>query len=358
MRRLAPNLFDVNNRVYAHLLFWVAYYFYRVYMYIEYYEYSPVTQFVELPVKVAVVYVHMYFLMPKLLSHRKYFYYGISLICLVFVATVLQSEVIRGMIASGIYNFNPDLLYAPRKFSSTASHITMILFVTSAIKILKDQYLQQQKLQQVEQQRLRNELTFLKTQINPHFFFNTLNNLYSLVLNKSDKAADAILKLSSLMEYVIYESDKKKVSLQSEVKHLQDYVELEKLRFGAELKLDMVLPEEVAGYDIPPMLLIPLVENCFKHGKPDKNGLFTINIEATIKGKHLCFSTYNTKAPHPIERGKATSHYGVGLQNVMRRIELIYGKRANFKLKELPESFSLTVQLPLEDQRKEAPLEA
>jgi LytS/YehU family sensor histidine kinase len=208
------------------------------------------------------------------------------------------------MIASGIYAFNADLLYAPRKFSSTASHITMILFVTSAIKILKDQFLQQQKLQQVEQQRLRNELTFLKTQINPHFFFNTLNNLYSLVLNKSDKAADAILKLSSLMEYVIYESDKKKVSLASEVKHLQDYVELERLRFGNELKLNMELPENTAGYDLPPMLLIPLVENCFKHGKPDKSGLFTINIDAEIKGKQLYFSTYNTRLPHTPTREK------------------------------------------------------
>jgi LytS/YehU family sensor histidine kinase len=262
------------------------------------------------------------------------------------------------MIASGIYAFNADLLYAPRKFSSTASHITMILFVTSAIKILKDQFLQQQKLQQVEQQRLRNELTFLKTQINPHFFFNTLNNLYSLVLNKSDKAADAILKLSSLMEYVIYESDKKKVSLASEVKHLQDYVELERLRFGNELKLNMELPENTAGYDLPPMLLIPLVENCFKHGKPDKSGLFTINIDAEIKGKQLYFSTYNTRLPHTPTREKTTAHYGIGLQNVMRRIELIYDKRADFRLKELSESFSLTVQLPLEEQRKEVPVEA
>lgn len=358
MRRLAPNLFDVNNRLYAHLLFWVAYYFYRVYMYIEYYEYSPITQFVELPVKMAVVYMHMYFLMPRLLSHKKYFYYGIGLISLVFVATVVQSEVIRGMIASGIYHFNPDLLYSPRKFSATASHITMILFVTSAIKILKDQYLQQQKVQQMERQRLRNELTFLKTQINPHFFFNTLNNLYSLVLNKSDKAADTILKLSSLMEYVIYESDKKLVTLASEVKHLNDYVDLEKLRFGTELKLEMTLPEQDQNHQIPPMLLIPLVENCFKHGKPDKGGQFIIVIKGEIKGKYLHFSTYNTKAPHPVASGRHTPNYGVGMKNVMRRIELIYGKRADFRMKELTESFALTVQLPLEEQRKEVPLEA
>lgn len=358
MRRITPNLFDVNNRLYAHLLFWAVYYFHRVYLYIEYYENSPVVQLAELPLKMAVVYVHLYLLMPAWLAHKKYFYYGIGLISLVFVATVLQTEVIRGLIASGIYEFNPNLLYSPRKFSATASHITMILFIATAIKIMKTQYLQQQKMQQLESQKLRNELTFLKTQINPHFFFNTLNNLYSLVLNKSDKAADAILKLSSLMEYVIYESDKKKVNLDSEISHLQNYVALEKLRFGHELNLEVDLPLEATGQQLPPMLLVPLVENCFKHGRPNKNGEFIIRVKAIIKGKTLHFSTFNTRLPQPVGKGKATSHYGVGLHNVMRRIELIYGKRADFQMKEQTESFSITVQLPLETIDQEVPVEA
>lgn len=358
MRRITPNLLDVNNRVYAHLLFWAVYYFHRVYLYIEHYQNSPVVQLVEIPVKAGAVYLNLYVLMPMLLAHKKYFYYGIGLISAVFLATVFQTEVIRLMIAVGVYPFNPEYLYAPRKFSATASHIVMIVFITTAIKVLKTQYLQQQRLQQMEKQQLFNELTFLKTQINPHFFFNTLNNLYSLVLNKADTAAEAILKLSSLMEYVIYESDKKSVSLQSEVSRLKDYIELERLRFGQELKLELNLPGETSDYQLPPMLLIPLVENCFKHGKPNSQGEFVIRISGEIRGDNFRFQTFNTKSPSPIVKGKATAKYGVGMQNVMRRIELIYGKKANFQLTEQADTFSLTVQLPLEKANPDASHEA
>jgi len=353
MRRLFGNFLDVNNRVYTHLLFWAVYYFHRVYLYIEHYDQTPIVQLIELPVKVGVAYLHLYLLMPVWLANKKYFYYGIGIVSSIFLGTVLQTEIIRGMIGSGIYRFNADLLYSPWKFSSTASHITMIVFITMLIKILKDQYLQQQKVHKVEKQRLHSELMFLKTQINPHFFFNTLNNLYSLVLNKSDKAADAILKLSALMEYVIYESEKKKVSLSSEIAHLHNFIDLEKLRFGSELTIQLDLKLSEKDFRIPPMLLIPLVENCFKHGKANKNNEFLIRISAEIKRKMLIFNTYNTHNAEAKTDKKVSTHYGVGLQNVMRRIELIYGKNASFQTHQQLDSFSLTVQLPLEHENKE-----
>ena len=347
--RLSPGLLNVNNRLYAHLLFWAAYYFHRIYLYIEHYDTTPVVQLAELPVKIGASYLNLYILLPFWLSRKKYFFYGLALICTVFIATVLQTEIIRGLIATGLYPFNPDFLYHPRKFSATASHIVMIIFITAAIKILKDQYLQQQRNQLMEQQRLHTELSFLKTQISPHFFFNTLNNLYSQVLNKSEKAAETISKLSSLMGYVIYESEKKKVHLDTDLKHLRDYIELEKLRFGKELHLEVKLPSEESqsGWQLPPMLLIPLVENCFKHGRADKKGEFVIRVNGEVKGSALHFSTFNTKQASQKRNDKAGTYFGAGLHNVMRRIELIFGKQANFQMREQTESFSLSIQLPL-----------
>ncbi len=354
--RLSSGLFNVNNRIYAHLLFWAAYYFHRVYLYIEHYDASPVVQLAELPVKIGASYLNLYVLLPFWLSRNRYFYYGLALISTAFLATVLQTEVIRGLISTGIYEFNAGYLYHPRKFSATASHIVMIIFITSAVKILKDAYLQQQQSQLQEQQRLHTELSFLKTQINPNFFFNTLNNLYSLILNKSDKATETILKLSSVMGYVIYESEKKKVDLSSEIRHLHDYIALEKMRLTGSPTLEINLPADADEWQLPPMLLIPLVENCFHSGRPNKSGEFEIRINGEIRGNVLHFSTYNTKQASQKRTDKTDSYYGVGLQNVMRRIELIFGKLASFQMREQAESFSLSIQLPLSKPEKTDPV--
>lgn len=345
--RFSPGLLNVNNRIYVHILFWATYYFHRVYLYIEHYDATPVVQLAELPVKIGVSYLNLYLLLPFWLRRQKYFFYGLGLLSSLFIATVLQTEIIRGLISAGLYEFNADYLYHPRKFSATASHLVMIVFISSAVKILKDQYLQQQRNQFMEQQRLHTELSFLKTQINPHFFFNTLNNLYSLILNKSDRAAETVLKLSSLMGYVIYESEKKKVELFTELRHLVDYIELEKLRFGKELRLELDLPQEAGNWELPPMLLIPLAENCFNHGRPNGQGEFVIRLQGKISDNLLHFSTFNTKQAAQKRTGKEGAYFGAGLQNVMRKIELIFGKEACFQMKEQPESFSLSIQLPL-----------
>ena len=152
---------------------------------------------------------------------------------------------------------------------------------TSAVKLAKDWIQNQQLMKEKEKQYLETELNFLKAQIQPHFFFNTLNNLYSLTLKKSDQAPEIVLKLSALMSYMLYESNTSKVSLSKEITYLQNYLDLEKLRFGQRLVVIFEMEGPIEEVSIPPMILILFLENSFKHGV--KNNLNKIRIDISLK---------------------------------------------------------------------------
>ena len=165
-------------------------------------------------------------------------------------------------------------------FSGAMAARFYLLGLTTAIHLAKEWIENQKRQSEREKIYLQTELNFLKTQINPHFFFNTLNNLYSLALNRSEQTPDVILKLSHLMSYMLYESNEARVSLEKEVNYLQDYVDLEKLRFGQRLTIRFEIEGNMEGVLIPPMILILFVENCFKHGLKD-------NIDPGARGHRI-----------------------------------------------------------------------
>ena len=163
------------------------------------------------------------------------------------------------------------------------------------------------------------ELNYLKMQIHPHFLFNTLNTIYGFAIKKSHQTPEIILKLSNLLDYILYQVSKPRVSLHDEVLHIQEYVDLERIRFEETLKVNLIYSEIPDTVQIAPMLLIPFVENAFKHGNI-MNGYLTILINVALKEDELNFSIKNTFLPD--ENGDKEG--GIGLENIKKRLELHY----------------------------------
>ncbi len=176
---------------------------------------------------------------------------------------------------------------------------------------------------ELENQNLISELAFLKSQINPHFLFNTLNNIHTLAYKKSDLAPDSIMKLSDLMRYMIYESDVDFVPLEKEITHLRSFIDLQELRFKAKGIVAFELEGDQKQFEIAPLLLLPFVENAFKHGANlNRPEAIRIKLRSAVDG--IKFSIENELA---IEMKHKDTTGGIGLENIRRRLELIYPKR-------------------------------
>jgi two-component system LytT family sensor kinase len=219
-----------------------------------------------------------------------------------------------------------------------------IVILAYAYRLLLALFMQQRISKELENQKLKAELSFLKMQINPHFLFNALNNIYSLtVIEKSKKAGDSILKLSEMMRYVLYEKEdeESKVSLDTEIKQLNNYIDLEKLRHASDLQLHFSIEGDTLGKRIAPLLLFPLLENAFKHGvlsDPEKPLL--IHLKAGDKELHFSISNH-------INDYQKDQVGGIGIQNVHKRLELLYGNRYSFTVREEGNVFFADLKLPL-----------
>jgi two-component system, LytTR family, sensor kinase len=202
--------------------------------------------------------------------------------------------------------------------------VIIFLIVSTLLKVIRDSLSLQDmklKMQEIEKQKMEAELRAIKSQVNPHFFFNTLNSLYSLSLDKSDRAPELILKLSDLMRYVIYETKDDLVAIEKQLDFLQSYVYLERLRSPEFLKISFTVTGENKDLRIAPLLFIAFVENSFKHGSKDRTQNPFIDIRFDLTGREkISFSVENTVDPGP----KYPRVGGVGLANVKKQLELIY----------------------------------
>ena len=206
-------------------------------------------------------------------------------------------------------------------------------------------WFQQDKIRaELENQKLQAELSFLRMQVNPHFLFNALNNIYSLaVIEGSKRTSDSIMKLSEVIRYMLYEKEdsESKVSLMKEIHYINSYMDLENLRHPGDVHVNFSIEGEVDGKRIAPLLLIPLIENAFKHGTitgKDKS----VNIRLKISGHTMNFSISNYK--HGNQKPDVG---GIGLQNVKKRLDLIYGASYQMDIREDEQRFAVNLQLPL-----------
>lgn len=199
----------------------------------------------------------------------------------------------------------------------------------------------QRKLEELEKQNLEQQLEYLRYQINPHFFMNTLNNIHALVDIDPSKAQETILELSKMMRFVLYEGDKSGVPLTKEFSFIRTYAKLMELRYTDKVKITVDVPNEAPDKTIPPLMLISFIENAFKHGISYQHDSF-VDMKASIDGNYLLFTCINSKAEKPNqEKG------GVGLTNVRKRLDLLYDKRYKLDIKDEPDIYTVVLKLPL-----------
>jgi len=296
-------------------------------------------------VNISIFYINYTLLIPLLVKEqKKYGLYIVSIMLLIVVMCIIKTV---------IASLNPEIIlsYTSGKgtleYSSIARYAAESLFfsgffvvVSALLKFAIDWFGNERVQRNLEVERKEMELQFLKSQLNPHFLFNSLNNIYSLAYQKSDKTADAILKLSEIMRYMIYESNDSWVSLSKEIEYVQSFIELQKLRFKNGAAVEFTMNGEIDDQQIVPLILISFVENAFKHGiANDPSNPIKINIIANQKILH--FSITNKKNKYnKDEMG------GVGLNNVERRLQLLYPDR--YKLNIVNSATHYTSELMLD----------
>ena len=199
----------------------------------------------------------------------------------------------------------------------------------------------QKKLLRLEKENLEQQLEYLKYQINPHFFMNTLNNIHALVDIDAEKAKSTILELSKMMRFVLYEGDKKGVPLTREFGFIRNYITLMRLRYTDKVQISINLPEQSPDLMIPPLMLITFIENAFKHGVSYQHDSF-IEVKAEVQGDTLHFSCRNSKAEKPNEEKG-----GVGLANVKQRLKLLYDNDYSLKIQDDSDVYSVQLTIPL-----------
>lgn len=329
-----------------HLLFWILYYSCYAFfiLYTTYQVHEPAFYFQVMlffPFDICLVYFNFYVLIPRLLNAKKYLYYGLAVFISIFIAACIEMLIKKMYVHYGsmLFAITSDINIA--NISGSMAARFYLLGLTTSIKLGKDWVENQQLQKEKEKLYLETELNFLKTQIHPHFFFNTLNNLYSLALKNSSQTPGVILKLADLMSYMLYESNATKVSLEKEVNYLQNYLDLEKLRFGERLTISFEIEGKMENISIPPMILILFVENCFKHGLKDNIENVQIDITLKVDDSFLFFIINN-----PVSSlASAAGISGIGLKNVRRRLDLLF--KTNYQLDILNDGKQYCVSLKM-----------
>ncbi|MFN0035650.1 MAG: sensor histidine kinase [Saprospiraceae bacterium] len=317
------------QRISLHVLFWVVYtplnavlncILQRVPV-IENFRFALISETFSLPVKLLLTYFVFYYVIPLYLDRSKIW----KLVGLLLLAFAVATVLYRLETAYIFYPiFQPDKVYNllnPEGLLLTEFDLFITLAAAVTIKMIRVHYKSLEFEQELMREKLQSELSFLRAQTNPHFLFNTLNNLYVLARKKSDKTPDAIMMLSKIMRFVLYECRAPRIAVADEAKVLQDYIELERLRYNKRLTIDYQEDMDDPLTAIAPLLLLPFVENSFKHGAGGTTGDVQILIKIALRNRQLSFTVKNTVDADYDTQGNAN---GIGLRNVQRQLALIY----------------------------------
>jgi len=302
-----------RNTILFHIVFWFVYWISNSYLWHTFDKtYNETTTYglTRLPVKIIAVYINLY-LLNRFFFRKKY---------LAFSGFFLVNLTAAGLVQT--YLSSPPVVNY-QTFTQYSLPVCSVVLLTSVLLIVRRFFVKVNESRQLEIEKIKSELSFLKTQFQPHFLFNTLNNIYSLTFNNSHLAGRSILQLSALLRYMLYEAGAEEVDLQKEIDHLDEYIELEKIRFAARLELSFSISGQVAGKKIAPLLLMPLLENAFKHASNKLDERIWITIDLIVKDINLCFTVENSVfLDGKIKMQNAYS--GIGWDNVERRLSLLY----------------------------------
>jgi two-component system LytT family sensor kinase len=289
------------------------------------------------------VYVTNYLLIPQFLYRKRYTLFGITFIVLVFGSSVgkmwLEGQILHRPDLFAIFN----RYFKVRFYDNVIPHF-LLVSTGAAFKLLADYAKAQRRLGEMAREKAEAELNFLKSQINPHFLFNSLNSVYFLIDKENPDARQALHKFSDMLRYQLYECNDDKIAIEKEISYLQDYVDLQKLRREIHDEVQFTCSENVKGFLIEPLLLMPFVENSFKHLSHFSNGRKNlVKINADRLNGEFCFSVVNT-----IEYTSTKDPVGgIGLKNVKRRLELLYDGKHELQIKESGDLFKVDLKIKI-----------
>jgi two-component system, LytTR family, sensor kinase len=285
-------------------------------------------------------YINYFVLIPLLLTRRRFLLYSVCIAAMLLVSLFL-GEIARPNNGFGqhINPMPPQIpmqsirpkpdLFLPFRGLRNLTSCFLFLAIGTSIKVTEQWYSNEKQRKEMENQKLTAELSFLKSQINPHFFFNTLNSIYSLAISKSEKTPEAIIKLSELMRFIIYESEKNLVPLKRELDYISNYVELQRLRLMSNISVVYQIHGDFNNKEIEPLILLPFIENAFKHGI-DSTKTCVISIIVVISEFDLLLIVENPIVQPSMKEKDESS--GIGLSNSKKRLELIYAQNHQLKI--------------------------
>lgn len=280
-------------------------------------------------INIMIFYINYLVILPTFLNARRYWACAVSILVLIIafgfaktgLALFFKDYVLVHASRGAAYNVNLRDYFLGTLFVSG-----FFVFMSTAVKFMMDWFVNEKERRVLENEKLIAELAFLRSQINPHFLFNCLNNIYSLAYQRSEKTPEAILKLSEIMRYMLYESNDLRVDLGKEIRYLENFIELQRLRFKEEFQVQLTVSGDNMDQKVVPLVLISFVENAFKHGivtDPES----PVKIDIVIETGKLVFKVKNkTSVQNKDDTG------GIGLSNVRRRLDLLY-----------PEKYALTI---------------
>ncbi len=301
-------------------------------------------------VHMALVYGIIYYFLPLYISKQNK-WIQTTILLIVFICFISFINYFNFVLAFyldtrvGFFNSMPDINFIlPRWGRQILFNYPTIVGFALAIKLLKKWYLKQQETAEVAREKISAELQLLKAQVHPHFHFNTLNNIYSFIINDSPAAPVVLKKLSALLHYFIYDCSQSFVKLEKELKMVKDYIGLEKIRYGENFNMNFQITGSADNQLIAPLFLIPFLENSFKHGASQMLTHPWININITIHDEELFFKLYNSQ---PLPAGERVVTRGLGLKNVKKRLAILYPENHSLKITEDIMSFNVELKIPL-----------
>jgi hypothetical protein len=359
-----------KHRVRRHLAFWLFWGISQGFLYSFIASNSGLSYFGQLPLSIIesfifllahifLAYSLMYFVIPRFLLKQKYWQTaGWTLLC--FLVTAGISTLIGQFIIDPLRLFLIGDSYSasPYRVASGKLHLSFLAGlrgaltiggIAAAIKLMKHWHIKEQRNMQLQKENVESQLQLLKAQVHPHFLFNTLNNIYAYTQNSSPVAAKMVSALSDLLRFMLYECNQRVVPLSSELKTIKDYINLEQIRYGNELDIHLDLPEKHNDLYIAPLLLLPLVENCFKHGTSHMLEQPWVSLQITIENNEMRMKLLNGK----ISEETTSEKKGIGISNVEKRLSLLYPGKHEFIVTNDAEVFIINLKIELEQGKEQ-----
>ena len=344
-----------NSKVLGHVLFWLsifAYFFITssIVLFQDYVHLAESTVMIMIP-QVIVTYILLGWLIPRYLNKKRYTAFGFYLfltLVILFIGYVVARKFYFDVLYYDAYN---ELAKQYASLPLMDRFIDISMFFSKSVKFLTPAaliftyrlYKNQQDLLQLSKQKREAELSALKNQLNPHFLFNTLNNLYALAVEKSDKTIEVIERLSEILDYILYRCADDYVSLQKEVELVENYLALEKIRYGNRVEISFENRIQTEA-QLAPLILLTFLENAFKHGVSQELGVAKIDITLDQKDQRLLFNIINSK---PASSERNDDNIGLGLANAEKQLGLLYGDAYQLDIQDGDDTFEVQLNLPL-----------